>query len=337
MGDASASVFKAPPVFSADKPYERWVNELNFWKRITKVEKKQQGIAVALSLPEGSTVREKVFSELDLDSLDSDDGFDKLVTFLDKIYKKDDLSAAYDSWAKFHRLLKTPDQDMKVYIQTFETLQKKMDKYNIKLPDPVLAFQLLESTNLPHKDKQLVLTAVDYSKKDTVYEQMAKSLNKFFGDQVLSGGDENTAAIHVKSEPVMLVSPSNAQSDAVISDQVFYTNLDRRPPASYRGGRYSRYSAGRGVQRSKAFTSPQGAQQPSWRQSGDVRQQPSWKQSHAQQPFNSRRKENPLDVNGQPTRCNICGSKFHYSFKCPDKEQRVYQVEDNSGLQSQEI
>lgn len=70
MTDAGVPGFKAPPLFSADKAYERWVNELKFWKRMTKVEKKQQGTAVTLSLPKGSTVREKIFSELDLHNLD---------------------------------------------------------------------------------------------------------------------------------------------------------------------------------------------------------------------------------------------------------------------------
>ena len=51
----------------------------------------------------------------------------------------------------------------------------------MELPQSVVAFKLLDGTMLDHKDRQLVLTAVDYDKKDTLFTQMKNALKKFFG------------------------------------------------------------------------------------------------------------------------------------------------------------
>ena len=80
--------------------YERYRLELEAWREITDLDKKKQGIAIALTLPEDdeSGIREKVFDELSIADLKAEDGLDKLLTFMDKKLKKDDLA---DSWEKF--------------------------------------------------------------------------------------------------------------------------------------------------------------------------------------------------------------------------------------------
>lgn len=59
-------------------------------------------------------------------------------------------------------------------------MQKEM-----KLPSSVLAFKLLDVAKLTHKDRQLVLTAVDYTKKEELFEQMKTALRKFHGEQAI--------------------------------------------------------------------------------------------------------------------------------------------------------
>ena len=93
-----ASAYKTPPAFDVEsKSYSRWVEELKAWTDLTDVKKDKQGLAVALSLPEkdSSNIRDKVFSDLSLDELKGDDGVKKLMEFMDKLFKKDQLSEAY--------------------------------------------------------------------------------------------------------------------------------------------------------------------------------------------------------------------------------------------------
>ena len=64
----------SPPEFSAGKSYERYKTELTAWQKVTALDKKKQGIAIALTLPEDevSGIRQTVFEELSLDVLHAD-------------------------------------------------------------------------------------------------------------------------------------------------------------------------------------------------------------------------------------------------------------------------
>ena len=101
--------------------------------------------------------------------LDSEDAFAKILTFLDKWFKKDDLSVICETWSAFINMRKKRSDNMDEYIGLFDRKVGKLKKDGIVLPDVVLGMQLLDSSTLPQKAKQIVLTAVDYSKKDEMY------------------------------------------------------------------------------------------------------------------------------------------------------------------------
>ena len=77
---------------------ETW--KIKAWQALTDLDKKKRGIAIALSLPEEgqNSFRDKVFSELTVEVLNADDGVEKLILFMDKISKKDELSEAYEAY-----------------------------------------------------------------------------------------------------------------------------------------------------------------------------------------------------------------------------------------------
>ena len=51
------------PVYSKDKGFEQYKQELQAWKEVTDVDAKKQAIAVALTIPDkdDSRIRERVF------------------------------------------------------------------------------------------------------------------------------------------------------------------------------------------------------------------------------------------------------------------------------------
>ena len=60
---------------------------------VTDLPKLKQGVAIALSLPEleASGITDKVFSEITLTYLSAENGVDKLIEYMDKLFKKDEL------------------------------------------------------------------------------------------------------------------------------------------------------------------------------------------------------------------------------------------------------
>ena len=61
---------------------------------MTDLDKSKQGVAIALSFPEQDEhkLHEKVFSELSINNLKTEDGFDILLDFLDLKLQKDDIN-----------------------------------------------------------------------------------------------------------------------------------------------------------------------------------------------------------------------------------------------------
>ena len=51
----------------------------------------------------GYEIRDKVFSEVELDSLKLDDGLKKLLDYFDTQFEKDDLTETYERYIEFER------------------------------------------------------------------------------------------------------------------------------------------------------------------------------------------------------------------------------------------
>ena len=118
-----------PPDFKS-KSYERYKRELEAWKQVTDVDKKKQGIAIALSLPEEheSGIREKVFDEIDLGVLNADDGLAKLVEFLDQKLGKDELSDSLEKFEDFEDFCRDSKQSIVEYIANFDQKYNRLAK-----------------------------------------------------------------------------------------------------------------------------------------------------------------------------------------------------------------
>ena len=90
----------------------------------------------------------------------------------------------------------------------------------MKLPQSVLAFKLLDGTLLQHKDRQLVLTAVDYSNVETLFSQMKVTL-KFSGEQ---------------SKPAITTEDSRIKYEAALATQHEECNMNYRTHSNYSRG-----------------------------------------------------------------------------------------------------
>lgn len=190
-----------PPTFLKSKNYERYRQELTAWREITDLAKDKQGIAIALSLPEEdeSQIREKVFDQIPIDDLKSDDGLTVLLNFLDKHLAKDDLTDSLEKFEDFDDFYRNEAQSIHEYVAEFDTKYRKIEKKKMILPPEILAFKLLRKARITKEEKMLVLTGMNYENKNTLYEEAKKSLKKFKGD---SSSSSSNAAIKV--EPTFL-------------------------------------------------------------------------------------------------------------------------------------
>ena len=122
-----------PPIFNKAKNYERFRQELLALREITDLKEDKQGIALALTLPEDdeSQIREKVFDQVPIDDLKSEDGLNVLLNFLDHHLAKDDLTYSLEKFEDFDDFCRSQGQPITECIAVFDSKYKKLEKKNM--------------------------------------------------------------------------------------------------------------------------------------------------------------------------------------------------------------
>ena len=279
----------AIPKFGDEKNYEGWKRELAFWQLATPTEKKKQALLIALSFPEDSQVRYRVFNETDqteLDKLNTDDGIKILLEILDKYYKKDDLCEAFESWAKFVSYLREDGVTIDNYISEFYKRYNELRRF-VELPKAITGFILLNNAGLDAKERQMALIAVSFTDKEKILDQTNAALLKFFGHTAVASHGKTlagNASLVIKSEPVFA------------TEEVNYTQRGGRYQYNYRG-----YDANRGA-------------------SNRGRGGRTWNPSYDRGNSNNR--------NSYGRKCYNCGSEFHLAYNCK-KNVYMNETEEN--------
>ena len=178
---ATSQNYKLPPGFDKGKSYENWKNEVEMWKRVTDLDKRKQALAVALSLK--GRARD-IALEIPADDLDKDNGMTTLIQELDNLFMREEKDQAYEAYSEFDRISRKDDVPMGEYIADFEHKYNKIRKFNMILPDAVLAFKLLDTAVLDVKEKQLALTACGTH----TFADMKSALKRVFGQSSQARG-----------------------------------------------------------------------------------------------------------------------------------------------------
>lgn len=176
MSASNVKTFRQPPEFDEKKSFESWKNEVEIWSLVTDLDKKKHALAVTLSL--AGRARD-IALEIPAADLNKDDGMTTLMTALDNVFLKEEKDRAYEAYLDFDNVKRQSGVAMTDYIVDFEQKYNVMRKFNMELPDAVLAFKLLETAGLDLKDKQLALTACS---KHT-FADMKAALKRVFGEK----------------------------------------------------------------------------------------------------------------------------------------------------------
>ena len=134
---------KTPPSFSNKRSYERYRAELMAWSEVTSVKKASWARIIALNMPDSpdeGDIRGKIFDSLGND-LAGEEGFDKLLAWLDKHFKRDQDLVMIDSIKLFMKFKKTENMTISEFLAGFDTAYNTAIKKGLdKLPQPYLMF-----------------------------------------------------------------------------------------------------------------------------------------------------------------------------------------------------
>ena len=182
-----------PPSFISErKSYAEYKYDLLMWSRISDVPKSRQAETIVFNL-DGHSIKEKIILNIGEEIVDAEDGIQKLVKYLDTVYKEDDMADAWSKYKKFQRISRTNEGMINDFISEFEKEYILAKKAGCEYNDIILGFRLLEATVLNDTDEIFVLTGVDYPEaklKKNLYDQMKASLKKFHGRKTIRAEDK---------------------------------------------------------------------------------------------------------------------------------------------------
>ena len=275
---------KINPPGLCSKSYELYKLQLLAWREVTDICKTKQGIVIALSLPENEEfyIKEKVFSQISLDDLKKEDVLDILIQFLDKHLKKDDLTDSIEKFEEFDDCQRAEGQNITEFIDSFDSKYRRIEKLNMKMPSEILAFKLIRKANISREEKLLVLTGLNYERRETLYEDAKKSLRKFLGD------------VH-ESKTLASEGKCKGSKNLVAGDDLERGFLEKEEEALLAAG----YVEQTHMDRTRNF-----------RRCGYNGQTRSASLI--------RKKKNPVGSNGRPLTCRSCGSYRHLVRECSD-------------------
>ena len=177
------------PVFEEASDYEAFEIKVKAWQEVTSVPVESRGIHLTLSMVEKS---EEVLGNVTLDEMKGAEGVNNVLKYLKKAYGKDEMTDTLEKYENYRVLTRTAGQSINAFCTEFEKRVKYIENKGINFPEEVKAFDLLRSAKITREEKKLVLTGVDYSKKDDIFKNALSSLKKFLGETYCSNVVDNS-------------------------------------------------------------------------------------------------------------------------------------------------
>ena len=146
-----------PPKFKESMPYRTWKNKLKMWQIVTSVPKTEQALVVLLEGLDEHAKAERAVGEFSAEELNIDGGMTLLIEKLDSVFEREQIDEAYSVYSKFINMSRNESSDMSEYIVEFDHLYKRMTEFDMKVPDAILAFRLLDGANINGDDRKLAL------------------------------------------------------------------------------------------------------------------------------------------------------------------------------------
>ena len=280
-----------------------WEHEIDLWQVATDLAIGKQGAVIYLSL---SGKARQACASLTKEQLSADNGVETLLGKLRELYSKNQNQLMYETYDKFVTFVRESDMSMREFLNEFDRLYEKCKKYNMDLPDVPLAYRLLNSANLPEDKRSMAKGSVT----EFTYKNLKDKLRSIYDEMITVPGI---------NEDGIKVEPTDAfYSDYCDPTEVFYgEQFPSRGQYSSCGG-----NANRGGRR-RSFGGRNFNSRGNRGNSGGNRGNSGGPSNNNSNNNNSNTStENRCDEFGNPKRCGVCGSKFHFARSCPDNQNR---------------
>ena len=278
---------KAPPIFKEGMSYAAWKHQLSCWEEITDLAEEKRAISVYLHSLEGSY--KDVISKLPVNELKSNEGIKKILCLLDRYCDTKKSEKQYDTYSRLHNFKRTEGESIKDALIRFESVVCDLEGLEMKLPDAVLAFHVLNAMNIGEENMKLARATIT----DLTYEKMVAQIRSIVEKR---SSHESSTFGEIKTEP----------EDTACA---FYSKNQ-----NYRGN-----SRGRGQFRGRVIRN--------WN-TEERRCYKCGALDHLSYNCPRNRVNNSGGTGTVDRRCYKCNSPDHFSYACPNRTNRESRSKD---------
>ena len=307
------------PSYGVDMSISNYEKEVAAWEIITKVAKDKRGIMLALNL-EGE-LKNRVLENVSTDALHKETGVKDLLQYLKDTFGKDELTDSRECYKEFRDYKRKSGQSVNEYIAEFSSRVNRLQNKGVNINSEILAFELIERAVITSVEEKLVVTGLDFSKKEEMYDDAKTSLKKFLRETTRNSDD---------SECAIKIQPVNETTHDVEYNSVHQKKKENNTYQNNRGRNYQQEGLGNFNNsyqpNNENLRSHQNYQHGNFPASYRGR---NYDRNYRDESYNlnyQSRRFNPRDRNGQVMVCHRCGSNRHFLRFCPKNENNFITV-----------
>ena len=173
-----------PPKLVDGDDFEEWEREIEIWKLVTDVPEERQGASIYLSL-EGKA--RACCKTIEIEKLKGKNGADELLKKLRDLYSKDKEQSAFKAYEDFENYQRPENMNITDFLNEWERRYEKIKSKEMALPDGVLAYRLLKSTNVSAEKQQLVRATVSTLTLDNMKKQIKAIFDRLPTSETVEG------------------------------------------------------------------------------------------------------------------------------------------------------
>ena len=176
-----------PPSLDEATSYDIWLKRYNLWKRNCGYDNNRMATLLIESFGNKCILKkglsDKFFEKYSEDQISGPDSLSVIEAFLKKELAENDIQKAITKWNELELCARGSGELVETFIDRFDTTFTAMAAANpgLKMPSEIKAFMLMNRSKIVGLEQKMVQSKLDFTKKDTLYEQTNLALRDVLG------------------------------------------------------------------------------------------------------------------------------------------------------------
>ena len=160
------SMLKTPPKFNIERSLDRFIREVELWKKVTSVPEESQGVVVTIHLPDDGKYGDLKGRVMQMVEIEGKEGLDKVLKYLKESIGTDTTTDVFEKIQAFMKTTRKSGQTVREFVSAFDTAYHiAQNKAQLQtLPGPFLMYALLANAKVSEHDWKLCMSSIDLGK-----------------------------------------------------------------------------------------------------------------------------------------------------------------------------